>query len=619
MFGFGKKKKLATAQLKIDQIDDFEEKALIEKNKRKKRDNTNGNEPEDPTLYINGTALDAIRDVLIQNNAPLIIRGMTDPEAREELTEIIRKEHRDATRGKEFLVQYIARETVGTGVIEDILSNDPTITDIGYNGTHLIVESNDNKYIYDTERGIDDTYIVRLVGKFANANNRDFTQKNPIFDGKFENIRVNAMYGSNTTSGVTMSLRIVRPQLALTKKSFYTFAPQYIYDLFEAIVKTKGNMVISGETGTGKTELQKMLASFVPFNQRVILIEDVAETFLKEMFADKDIYSWVTSPDVSITDLVKASLRNNPRWILVSETRGQEAYEMIQAVLSGHHIITTLHAINAGAIPTRLINMSKMGYTFDEHGLEADILRYFDFGVHIIRDVYKGKTLRYLNELVYFDEHENTTLFRQDFINGKFVCQINELPDTWYRKLKRTNSIPVEFEEHTAHSRIARVTESETETGIKQLTLTVKQGKPMTLEDIQALLPEEDVVMDRAKRDVGNTIATKSAAIEPFIPEPRMKKARPVEEDSPVIDLSRPRDQAFVQSSQSQPVQKSAKAVARDRLVDMKSKQARPVAKTNVKKTPVRTDQAIQDEAAALLAKYKPASKQPAKSPSGVK
>lgn len=569
----------------------------------------------DPTQYINAKELENMRDILIQSHAPLVIRGMLDIDARNELADVIRVEFRDQTKGKEFLVKYITRETVGTGVIEDILENDPTITDIGYNGTDLIVESNDRKYIYTSDANVDDAYIIRLVNKFAHANNRDFTQKNPIFDGKFENVRVNAMYGTNTTSGVTMSLRIVRPQLALREETFFTFAPQYIFDLFKSMVEVKANFVISGETGTGKTELQKMMAGFIPFSQRVVLIEDVAETFLKEMFADKDIYSWITSPDVTITDLVKASLRNNPRWILVSETRGLEAYEMIQAVLSGHHIITTLHAVNAGAIPTRLINMAKMGYTFDEHGLKQDILRYFDFGVHIIRGEYNGKTLRYLNELIYFDEFQNTTIFRQDFVDGKFICQVNDLPDTWLRLLGRENKIPKEFKKHTMHDRNAKVDKMVDENGKDYLELSVAMGKPLKLEKLKELLPVEEIIVHGdpiIERDMAGRVLSVVSPIDSTkslttstLERPSDVKQLPIDPNEPVFDVSQPRESALIEPiKKSEPVK--AKPSAQDRLADMKSRPNRQPTKARVKpKAPEQTTGEVQTQAEALLARYK--------------
>lgn len=392
-----------------------------------------------------------VQDDLIQTHAELIVQGLLDNKARENLKFKVIKEHGHVVKGNEELADYIVQETVGTGVIEEIIK-DESITDIGYNGTDLIVESNDVKKIYKGAPAITEDYIVRIIQKFANADGKDFTPKNPILDTVFENIRINALNKTNSPYGTTMSMRVSRPRLALNKENFNSFAPDFMYDFFKTVTTAKSNIAISGETGTGKTEFQKLLISFIPFEQKIVLIEDVKEAHVKEMFKDKDIISWVTGNGVEMTDLIKASLRNNPRWIIISETRSKEAYEMIQAVLSGHHIITTLHAINARAIPKRFVNMAKIGYNVSEEMLVGDIRRYFDFGVHIKRITYKGATLRYLSEVVEFNEEGDKTIFEQKFDDGKFICKTNEVSDGFKDRLRETN-IPFNFPENNEFTR----------------------------------------------------------------------------------------------------------------------------------------------------------------------
>lgn len=401
-------------------------------------------------VTIKPEVLRNVQETLIQTNSELIVKGLLDPNAREELRFVVIKEHSHVHKNDDELVDYIVQETVGTGIIEEII-NDETVTDIGYNGTDLIIESNDVKKKYTGSTKITDEYIIRIIQKFANANGKDFTPKSPILDGKFENIRINAVHKKNSTAGTTMSLRVVRPRLALRKDNFNDFAPDYMYNFFEKFAELRTNIVISGETGTGKTELQKLLASFIPFKQKIALIEDTAETFLKEMFPDKDILSWLTSGDVTISDLIKAALRNNPRWILVSETRSQEAYEMIQAVLSGHHIITTVHAVNANAIPKRFVNMAKMGFIVSDD-LESDIRRYFDFGVHITRVEYNNRIIRYLSEVVEFDENENRTVFKQRFIDGKYEITTGSVSQKLKDRLEEAG-IELKFPEDKTQTR----------------------------------------------------------------------------------------------------------------------------------------------------------------------
>lgn len=374
--------------------------------------------------------LDRVRNAVETEEPELIIQGLLDDSKRKELWNHIAKNHGVVTKEKKENVDYLVREIVGTGVIEEII-RDKKVTDVHYNGRDVIIESNDKKIRYHSKEPLDKNYIERVIQKFANANGKEFTERSPLFDGSFENIRVSATHSSNTSHGQpTMSLRMVYPRLALQEKNFEGFAPMAVYELFRILVGMKKNIVISGETGTGKTELQKLLISFIPFEDKIILIEDVAETFAFDMFPEKDIYPWLTSGDVGITQLVKKAMRDNPTWLMVTETRGGEAYEMIQAALSGHSITTSLHTINARAIPSRLVGMSKAGgYEFSEENLTEDILRYFDFGVHIKRAYYGHKVYRYLSEIVAFDPVESKTIFEQKFIGGEYRAKFYDLPE----------------------------------------------------------------------------------------------------------------------------------------------------------------------------------------------
>lgn len=388
---------------------------------KKKEAEVQSVEPHD---LITSSEVENIRKSLIESHADLVVEGLFNPDIRARLESIVQKDYKNQTKGNPDVIAYVVRETIGTGVIEEILQ-DQNITDIGYNGKELIIETNDSKQRFDTNFQIDEGYIVRLVNKFANANNKEFTTKSPIFDGRFQNVRINAVHSQNTApeSGTTMSLRVVRPRLALTKDNFQGFAPMFMYDFFRAAALTKANMVISGTTGTGKTELHKLISGFIPFDDRIILIEDTPETFMKEMFPDKDVYSWVTSEMVPVTALIKAGLRNHPVWLMVTETRGQEAYEMIQAVLSGHSIITSLHAAEARAIPSRFVNMAKMGYQLSEESLKEDIRTYFNFGIHIKKVKYHGQVIRYLSEIIEFHPDEDKTVFKQRFVDGVFYFE----------------------------------------------------------------------------------------------------------------------------------------------------------------------------------------------------
>ena len=319
---------------------------------------------------VNDNVLDEIKRDLKENYPELYLDAFLNIEARELIKDILKKKHSLLLKDEERL-EYVVQETVGLGVIDDILTKHPLVTDISYNATDLTIETPEEKFVYNGE--VEEDYIIKIIQKFANAVGKEFTPKSPILDASFSNLRINAVHKVNSPYGTTMSIRVTRPRLALNIDNFENFAPMYVLDLFKAMIEVGSNIVISGEVGTGKTELQKLLVGFIPFDQKIVTGEDTLEGHFKTLYPEKDIISWLTTNNVSFTDLIKAALRNNPAWIIISETRGKEAYEMIQSVLSGHRIITTAHAVNAKATPTRFVNMAKQGYQVDEEALRGDI------------------------------------------------------------------------------------------------------------------------------------------------------------------------------------------------------------------------------------------------------
>lgn len=384
---------------------------------------------------------DVLKDIIndLKRISPeLMLDAFTDPIAREALRKVMKedisKRHNIILRTEEH-IDYALSEIVGLGVIEEIIK-DKSVTDISYNGTELIINTNNDKYPYEEE--ISENYIIKLIQKFANAVGKEFTPKNPILDASLNNLRINAVHKSISPFGTTMALRSSKPEQILNVGNFKDFAPEYMLEFFEAAIKSRSNIIIAGETGTGKTELQKFLVKDIPFDEKIINMEDTLDSYLKVLYPDKDIHSWLTSPSIGFTDLIRAGLRNNPVWMLVSETRGKEAYEMLQAVLSGHRIITTLHSVDARAIPKRFINMMKIGYTIDEESVLSDIYNYFQLGVHIEKATIKGRVVRYLSEVVEFrPDNTAVTVFKQVKEGDKLTPVIGQMSEEFISNLKK--------------------------------------------------------------------------------------------------------------------------------------------------------------------------------------
>lgn len=374
---------------------------------------------------ISDKKLELIRGMLSHDYGELLMAAMINEESANKLKEMVKKQYH-AQFNKAFTpeenAEYIVNEMVGTGIIERLIRDDDTITDIEWDGDHLAILSNDEIIIMDgKDLNIDDDYINRLIQKFVAVNKTEFNRNQALFNGMYGNMRMSATHTETSPYGITFSLRVSKSRLALNESNWLNFAPQFVLDWLSTVIRARANIVIAGETGAGKTELQKFLLGFAAPTEKFYLIEDVQESHLKELYPNRRLFSTLTTPKYSISDHVKHALRNNPEWIIVAETRGEEAYEMLQAILSSHNIITTVHATDARAIPHRFMNMCLSGgSSASEKMLEDDIYRYFDLGMHIKRTTHNGKTIRYLSEVVEYNaDGTATTLFHQVFRDGQ--------------------------------------------------------------------------------------------------------------------------------------------------------------------------------------------------------
>lgn len=308
------------------------------------------------------------------------------------------------------------REMPFAKILTKILE-DEDVTDVQFNGKDLFIQNN-KKGRYLFSHLIDSRTVENFVRDITNTLNNQFNTENPIIDceiidaySKDRNkvLRLNAVHESISPYGNTMSIRITQPALRLSEQD-EKFASVAVFKLLEAMIRGNLNILISGRTGSGKTELQKFLIKNIRDAETIVLIEDTKDTNLKELYPEKNITSWITNTkikqNIDFDALIKASLRNNPDWIIISETRSSEAYSMIKSGLSGHKIITTLHSDSAETNVDRLIHMCKEKYDLDQLLLGQMITSVFDIGVHIDYDVTDEGIIRYICEIVEYKGYD---------------------------------------------------------------------------------------------------------------------------------------------------------------------------------------------------------------------
>jgi len=185
--------------------------------------------------------------------------------------------------------------------------------------------------------------------------------------------------------------------------------------------------MVCGETGSGKTEFVKYLASHTKENEKIITIEDTLELHLDKIYPHRDIVAMKTNNIASYTDVLVTCMRQNPKWILLSEVRSAEAVTAVRnSISSGHNILSTIHSDRASAIPHRLYSL--METDLDLEQFLGTIYRYIQLGVHI-KAYYSqkyGKFHREIDEITefYMDEETNKPVYNviyQKNMIGKVV------------------------------------------------------------------------------------------------------------------------------------------------------------------------------------------------------
>ena len=168
--------------------------------------------------------------------------------------------------------------------------------------------------------------MYKFAQRVSNRANKRFDQVNNVLEAQTNALRISVLHANVTTTGISVCIRKSPPKVRLTpKKALETnFCSKEIYSLLVNCVLTKMNFVFCGEPQVGKTEGLKLFSQYIPANQKVITIEDNAEIHYHEINPGKDAVEIIVGDTLSYTNAIKACLRQNPRWIMLSEARSTE-------------------------------------------------------------------------------------------------------------------------------------------------------------------------------------------------------------------------------------------------------------------------------------------------------
>ena len=275
-------------------------------------------------------------------------------------------------------------QQVDFGPLKQFLDNDD-ITDISYSNGGQVWLKSLSKGVYRVENtGIDNTLVEKIAFQCANSMGKSFNMANPFLDAESAELRLNFVHDSIARNGVALLVRKTPAKIRLVKENIIRddYIRLDIHDFLIKCVEGHCNIIVSGETGSGKTEFIKYLAAHTKENEKIITIEDTLELHLDKIFPKRDIVAMKTNNIASYSDVLVTCMRQNPRWILLSEVRSAEAVMAVRnSISSGHNILSTIHADKAESIPNRLYSLLESNIDLEQ--FLRSIHRYVQLGVHI--------------------------------------------------------------------------------------------------------------------------------------------------------------------------------------------------------------------------------------------
>ena len=310
------------------------------------KEETEGSKNLDLKISIHRALLDKINLSALDKLSRDAIRF----DVAEIITDIL-AERRDSLNRleREALVDDVLDELLGLGPLEPLLQ-DEAITDILVNGPKIVFIERFGRLERAPTQFQDERHLMRIIQKIVSAVGRRIDESSPFVDARLaDGSRVNAIIAPLAVDGSLLSIRkFAKRRISIERLIELGSVPPQMAEVMRAIVVSRRNVLISGGTGSGKTTLLNAMSSYIDEAERIVTIEDSAELQLQQVHVAR----LETRPpniegkgEVGQRELVKNALRMRPDRIIVGEVRAGEAFDMLQAMNTGHDgSMTTVHA-----------------------------------------------------------------------------------------------------------------------------------------------------------------------------------------------------------------------------------------------------------------------------------
>ena len=377
-------------------------------------------------------------------------REMTEEEIRELIDEQIRQESKKRNlevMAREQLRREIFHSIRQLGILQELIEN-PEITEIMVNGTEgIFIEKGGRlkrlEICFDSKEK-----LRQVIWQITAGCNRVVNEASPIVDARLpDGARVNVVLDPVAINGPILTIRRFPPK-PITMEQLLAMGALTgeCRDQLKELVKAGCNILVSGGTGSGKTTFLNVLSGFIPQTERVITIEDSAELQIRNI---PNIVSLETRnanvegcKEITIRDLIKASLRMRPDRIIVGEVRGKEAVDMLQSVNVGHSAMTTVHANSVRDVVSRLETMVLMGMDMPLSAIRKQVASGFGLMIHLGRLKDGSRRILEIAQPIGFAEGEvlMRTIYRFESVgvseDGKIQGELRKTGELAHEKRK---------------------------------------------------------------------------------------------------------------------------------------------------------------------------------------
>ncbi len=299
--------------------------------------------------------------------------------------------------------------------------NDDEVTNIDYDAGSLWVERAGKIRELVHEEEIDDAFMEDFSIRVGNEAGKNFNIAQKWVMSDTSTLRIVCLHPEFSLSGITVCIRKSLPKLRFNTKMAIEqgYCDERVIHLLINCVLAGKNFVFCGEPGQGKTEASKFFSSFIPKHKKVITIEDVREWHYKEINPGKSCIEIVVNNNEEYEKALSLSLRLNPSYLMVAETRGREVRYLLEAYTNGIPNMTSLHTNHVANIPDRIMNM--LGIEMAQESTKNQVYNNAGVGVQLKKmELPDGTTKHKIVEVGFFyrkDEKNGMALIVED---GKF-------------------------------------------------------------------------------------------------------------------------------------------------------------------------------------------------------